>query len=177
MPAYALRFSVFVYVALLFFLGMGTSCNTKQKGTHYSQYEVAGTSKLTVFVDSMLTDQGTTDNAFYMKLMTEKDTFFVKPIEQELSFPKLADSLTQVNIYYKDWYCQIRGNVLLSEYRALYFPGQAATIVIDTYPFEHPMAKRLLKQQKDRIFYEIRFQKEGRFFLTYMIQDRRNTKQ
>jgi len=175
MPAFALRFSLLVCVALLLLLGMGTSCNSKHKGVHYSQYQVAGTSKLTVFIDSLEADQGTTDNTLYMELMTEKDTFFVKPIGQELSFPKLADSLTQATIYYKDWSCQIRGNTLRDEYRALYFPNQAATIIIDTYPFEHPMAKRWLNQHKERVYYEIRFQKEGRYFLTFMTQDKRRT--
>ena len=151
---------------------MGTSCSPKHKGLHYSPYQVVGTSRLTVFIDSRMADQATTDNTLYLELMTAKDTFFVKPIAQTLSFPRLKDSLTQVNIYYKNWYCEIGGIILQKEYRAFYFPGQAATIVLDTYPFEHPKAKRMLKQQKKRIYYEIRFQDSDQYFITSLTQDK-----
>lgn len=173
---YALRFSHSVCVALLLVLGMVTSCNTTPQDTRHRQYQVAGTSKLTVFIDSLEADPATTDNAFSMELMTAKDTFLVKSIMQELSFPRLADSLTQVKVYYKNWHCQIQGSTLRDEYPAMYFPGQPATILIDTYPFEHPKAKSWLKQQKDRVYYEISFQKDNRFFLTSMIQDKRSAK-
>ncbi|WP_140465854.1 hypothetical protein [Hymenobacter nivis] len=74
-------------MAPLLFLGMRISCSRKYKGIQYSSYQVAGTSKLTVITDSLVADQGTADNQFYMDLMTKKDTFWVKPIEQKLSFP------------------------------------------------------------------------------------------
>jgi hypothetical protein len=168
----SLRSSNFVYIPLLLFLGIGTSCDTNPESTQGSHYQVVGTSKLTVFIDSVVADRATIDNVLYMELMTEKDTFLVKPINQELSFPKLEDSLTRVRVYYNDWYFQIQGELLRDEYQALYFPNQDATILIDTYPFEHPTAKSWLKQQKERVYYEIRLQNDGRFFLTSMAQDK-----
>ncbi|MFD2718365.1 hypothetical protein ACFST9_06540 [Hymenobacter monticola] len=173
MPSNALRFSHFIGAAILLFLGTGTSCNTKHKGVHYSSMQVIGTSNITVVVDSLPIDSRKTPNPFYMELMTEKDTFLVRPTADELSFPKLTDSLTQVVLYFKDWYGPIQGATLKGEYQFLYFPNQPATIVIDTYPFEHPTAKRWLKQRKDRIYCEIRFPQTGRFFLTSLIQDKR----
>ena len=126
--------------------------------------QVAGTSKITLVFDSLPFDPRTAPNPFYLELMTAKDTFLVRPTAEELSFPTLTDSLTQVNLYYNDWYGPIRGATLRGEYQFLYFPNRPATIVIDTYPYEHPVAKRWLKQQKDRIYCEIRFSQSGRFF-------------
>lgn len=163
-----------VYLAVIIILGTFVSCDTKSRSRQYSHYEVAGTSKLTVFIDSVVADRRIVDNSLYMELMTKKDTFLVKPINQKLVFPKLEDSLTKVRIYYNDWYCEIMGQPLKYEYSALYFPEENVTIFIDTYPFEHPMAKKWLKQRKDQIYYEIRLQKESRYFLTSMAQDRKN---
>ncbi|QNP54524.1 hypothetical protein H9L05_22705 (plasmid) [Hymenobacter qilianensis] len=163
-------FSSALYVALFISLVTGTSCDREPRTTQYSHYKVAGTAKLSVFIDSVVADRGTVDNALYMELMTKTDTFLVKPIDQELSFPQLQDSLTQVNLYYQDWYVKLQGQVVRNEYPALYFPHKEAIITIDTYPFEHRQAQVWLKQKKERVYYEIRFAKEGRFFSTSLAQ-------
>ena len=109
---------------LLLFLGMASSCRPKHRGVHYSPMQVAGTSTVTLVVDSLPFDPRTAPNPFYLELMTAKDTFLVRPSAEEMSFPQLTDSLTQVNLYYHNWYCQVEGQSLRSAYGAVYFPSR-----------------------------------------------------
>lgn len=176
MPTNARCFFPFVWPILLLCLEAATSCRSRHRGVHYSPMQVAGTSKITLVVDSLPFDPRTAPNPFYLELMTAKDTFLVRPTAEELSFPTLTDSLTQVNLYYQEWSGEIGGIILRHEYRGLYFPDQAATIIVDTYPFEQPKAKRWLKQRKDAVYLEIRLPKDGQFFATTLMQDKWRTK-
>ena len=157
---------------LLLFLGTATSCRPKYRGVHYSPMQVAGTSKITLVVESLPFDPRTAPNPFYLELMTAKDTFLVRPAAEELSFPTLTDSLTQVNLYYNDWYCQVRGRSVRDAYGALYFPNKAATIIIDTHPFGYPGAKRVA----GRLYCQIRVPQAHQWLTTTLTQAKRTVK-
>ena len=166
-----LKFSYFIFIITSFIFSTLTSCGDRNNSPQYSGYEVAGTSQLTVIIDSTLADRSIVDNSLYMELMTSKDTFFVKPINHIISFPKLQDSLTGVYIYYNAAHTYISGEMLQSEYQAIYFPSNDAKIVIDTYPFENPIAKQWLKNRSNQVYYEINFPKTGRRFMTSLVND------
>ncbi|WP_400191299.1 hypothetical protein [Hymenobacter sp. B81] len=164
------NFCSFASIAIIA-LGALTSCEGQSEYSQSSTDKVAGTSQLTVIIDSVDADKSVVDSSFYMKLMTPKDTFIIRPVDKQLSFPALEDSLTSVRVYYNDRYFETSGKVLVSEYKALYFPNEHATIIIDNYPFEHPTAKSWLGEKKERVYYEIKFKKLRRYFLTFMILD------
>jgi hypothetical protein len=151
---------------VLFACAVGCACQ-KRKGVHYSNYEPAGQGYITMILDSDTVDNASMYNAFFMELMTKKDTFLVRPSERGLIFPKLADSLTAINVFYNDWKFTAAGDVLKYEYELFYFPGDSATIALDAYPFTERHATSRGEPKKKQVFLEMR-KKNMRLFMCYM---------
>lgn len=109
-----------------------------------------------MIIDADTVGADVTDNVFFMELMTRKKTFVVRPTSQELYFPKLPDSLAAVNVFYKEWATTVTNEALSKAQEVFYYPGDSATIVIDTYPFTEERAKNWRELNKDRVYLEIR---------------------
>lgn len=132
----------------------GSSC--EQKRGRYDNAEPAGTAEIKMIIDADTVEADVTDNVFFMELMTREKTFVVRPTSQELYLPKLPDTLVAVNVFYKEWATTVTDDVLSKTQELFYYPGDSATIVIDTYPFTEERAKNWRELNKDRVYLEIR---------------------
>lgn len=152
---------------LLFIALLLGSCQHKNDDGYYSENKSAGKAKLTMIVDADTVSSEVVANTFFMRLMTVKDTFLVKPSNQELVFPKLADTLTAVDVRYNDWEFTAANDLLKNEYSMFYYPGDSVTVVIDEYPFTEEHALIQQESHKNQLFFEIR-KKNMRLFMGYM---------
>jgi hypothetical protein len=137
------------------------SCKSKSFDTHYSSYDVEGAAKLSVVIDGKNIDStkfnnGIIDNTFYMELMTAKDTFFIKPINSKLSFPKLHNRLSRAIIYYNDFKLEVYNDVLTDRQDCFYFPNGSATLYLYYYPFTTSITKKEANISQNQIYFEIK---------------------
>jgi hypothetical protein len=144
-----------------------TSCSGKNHRQYYSNYDPVGKSKIRIVVDNKEVDGAEVYRQFYMDFITREATFLVRPnSELEVQFPKLTDSLIQVNMYYGSHFAlSAAGPFLRNNYTSFYFPNDdTATLSLDFYPFTHqphisvyPKTKLNADSSKNDVHFDLRF--------------------